>query len=511
MNAMLNFMSIFMLSVSSVKNCNYNISGDISDCLYKIPINYVPDFYNSNIVVKFSHKNTEILNNIFNKIEDNSEIIIGQNEFDRYPVRGGIVVDNTKNLLINIKGILDFGACDFSKNVYYSNSNCALKKINYPGFSIFPSKSKVKSMIYVSNFYNLTITSTNKKGKIIGGGDQWYGFLTGAYLGDSMDTKPILLNGRDGTNYLFTMNNLGFYQPPYWTIYLKVDNVHIHNIKVVAHSYEYNKIYENFFNDKKVTNKLLSAIKAFNTDGIDISGNNVYIHDCTIHVGDDCIAVKNGENWLVENIVASGLGMSIGSVGTGVNIVFRNIEMTNTIRGVFVKTNTENVIFENFIIKKALIFPIWIGPAYQGFNNDCPLSWPFVSTKVTSIISYIFFTDLNQISNLCMPSFESYGDIMLRNITVHESVTTPIVIIANNNYKINIEGLIIHKSQDKDFPFSNNGKCYLSNTTESDLSFCNLNSSLNCLETGNKDAIQPCCELYYPYKGGHWGYCDKFK
>jgi len=511
MNGMLNFMSLFAISISAINRCSYNITGDISKCLYKIPINYVPDFYNEHLVSKFSYENTRILNNLFDNIADNSEIIIGENEFDRYPLRAGLIIDNTKNLLINIKGILDFGGCEFSNYNYYNNSNCALKKINYPGFSIFPSNSNVKSMIYISNYYNLTITSTNKKGKVVGGGDQWYGFINGAYLGDSMDTKPILLNGRGGNNYMFTMNNIGFYQPAYWTIYLKADNVHIHNVKIIAHSNEYNKLYQEFFKSKNITNKLLSAIKAFNTDGIDINGDDVYIHDCEIHVGDDCIAVKNGNNWLVENIIASGLGMSIGSVGIGSNIVFRNIVMTDTIRGIFVKTNTKNVAFENFIIKKSLIFPIWIGPAYQGFNNDCPLSWPFISTKITSIISYLFYTDLNQINNLCMPDFDSYGDISLTNITIYDSVTTPLVIIANNNYKININNLIVLKSQNKYFPFSNYNKCYLVNTSKTNIDFCKDNSSIGCLRIGNKDAIQPCCELYYPYKGGYWGYCDKFK
>jgi hypothetical protein len=505
---MLNFISTFIIATNSITNCSYNITGDISDCLYKIPINYYPDFYQDKTVIDYSFKNKEILNNIFDNIKPNSQITIGKSEFDRYPVRGGIVINNAKNLVLDINGILDFGGCAFNNNIYYNNSNCALKKRNYPGYSIFPKYSNVESMITVSNYYNLTITSSNKKGKFVGGGDQWYGIMNGIYLGDSMDTKPIFLNGRYGTNYMFNMEYVSFYQPPYWTIYMAVDNVHIHDIQIIAHHEEYNKLYEDFFQRKEINKKILGAITAFNTDGIDIHGNDVHIHDCKIHVGDDCIAVKHGNNWLVENIVASGMGMAVGSVGIAENIVFKNILLTNTIRAIFVKTDTKNVIFENFIVKKALIFPIWIGPAYQGFDDNCPLSWPFVSTKFSSILSYLLYTDLYKIKNLCLPETNSYGDIVIQNITIYETVTTPIVIIANNNFDIVIDNLNILKTANRNFPFSKYNKCYLSNETSNNLDFCNTNNSFDCLKVGNRDAIQPCCDQYYPYKGGYWGYCD---
>ena len=33
-------------------------------------------------------------------------------------------------------------------------------------------------------------------------------------------------------------------------------------------------------------------LTAFNTDGFDVSGRNVWIHDCVVWAQDDCIAVK---------------------------------------------------------------------------------------------------------------------------------------------------------------------------------------------------------------------------
>lgn len=42
----------------------------------------------------------------------------------------------------------------------------------------------------------------------------------------------------------------------------------------------------------------LAELGAFNTDGFDVAGKNVWIHDCTIWNDDDCVCVKelNGGN-----------------------------------------------------------------------------------------------------------------------------------------------------------------------------------------------------------------------
>ena len=72
---------------------------------------------------------------------------------------------------------------------------------------------------------------------------------------------------------------------------------------------------------------------AFNTDGYDVSGRNVWIHDCNVWDQDDCIAVKGtSENMLFERINASGIGLTIGSIGNSVvnNITFRDSYMYHT-------------------------------------------------------------------------------------------------------------------------------------------------------------------------------------
>lgn len=129
----------------------------------------------------------------------------------------------------------------------------------------------------------------------------------------------------------------------------------------------------------------LLDLSAFNTDGIDVSGNNVYIHDVDIWNQDDCIAVKDSflaesTNMLFERITASGLGLTVGSIGGTVvrNITFRDSFLYKTYKGIYMKFRhdmdrdtpglVENVLFENITMYEPEQWGIWIGPAQQSIK-----------------------------------------------------------------------------------------------------------------------------------------------
>ena len=124
---------------------------------------------------------------------------------------------------------------------------------------------------------------------------------------------------------------------------------------------------------------------AFNTDGFDISGRDVHIHDCYIWNQDDCIAVKGldgrginskcSENMLFERLTASGLGLTIGSISASPdhtcvrNITFRDNIMPNTYKGIYLKSRPSvgtaeisNVLYQNITIIEPEQWGIWIGP-----------------------------------------------------------------------------------------------------------------------------------------------------
>jgi len=81
------------------------------------------------------------------------------------------------------------------------------------------------------------------------------------------------------------------------------------------------------------------------------------------------------ENMLFERIYASGLGLSIGSIGptpehTCVrNITFRNCTMENTFKGLYIKSKPGNgtaeisdILYEDIVINNPSQWAIWIGP-----------------------------------------------------------------------------------------------------------------------------------------------------
>lgn len=88
-------------------------------------------------------------------------------------------------------------------------------------------------------------------------------------------------------------------------------------------------------------------LTAFNTDGFDISGRNIHIHDCSVWNQDDTFCVKaqheTTENVLIERVRASGVGLSIGSISTFAvrNVTFRDVTMHHTYKGIYMKFRSQ--------------------------------------------------------------------------------------------------------------------------------------------------------------------------
>jgi polygalacturonase len=82
------------------------------------------------------------------------------------------------------------------------------------------------------------------------------------------------------------------------------------------------------------------------------------------------------ENMLFERIEASGLGLTIGSIGPSShhscvrNIMFRDCTMKNTFKGLYLKSRPgshgtgeiTNILYENITITCAEQWAFWVGP-----------------------------------------------------------------------------------------------------------------------------------------------------
>jgi polygalacturonase len=202
-----------------------------------------------------------------------------------------------------------------------------------------------------SDIEYVTFTSSHQ-GMIDGNGLNWWGYIE--YL-EIAENRPRLLHVTNAGHLL--IENLFFKNSPYWTTYFDdVEELEIRHCVIDARI-------------DNATNHNIVDISAFNTDGFDVAGKNIWIHDCTIWNDDDCIAVKDqsssstrskcSENMLFENINASGVGLTIGSIGASCvrNITFRNSIMPNTFKGLYLKSRPHtgtseisNILYENITI-----------------------------------------------------------------------------------------------------------------------------------------------------------------
>jgi len=113
-----------------------------------------------------------------------------------------------------------------------------------------------------------------------------------------------------------------------------------------------------------------------NTDGFDVSANDVTITGCTVNNQDDCLAINKGTSITFSNNVCEGIGhgISIGSITSGVTVSGVTISgntVTGTVNGLRIKTDAtatgsvvENVVYENNVVSGITEFGVLIDQSY---------------------------------------------------------------------------------------------------------------------------------------------------
>lgn len=133
---------------------------------------------------------------------------------------------------------------------------------------------------------------------------------------------------------------------------------------------------------------------------------------------------------VIEHVNASGVGLTIGSVGHGrtvSNVTFRNAYMHRTQKGIYMKFLSSGVVrdvlYENIVMDEPEKFAIWIGPAQQcdGCHatelcsaRPCSICWPMAPG-----------------THCFAPKDGQYTNITLRNITINNPKQSAGVLIAN--------------------------------------------------------------------------------
>ncbi|KIK61105.1 glycoside hydrolase family 28 protein [Collybiopsis luxurians FD-317 M1] len=113
-----------------------------------------------------------------------------------------------------------------------------------------------------------------------------------------------------------------------------------------------------------------------NTDGFDVSADDVTITGCTVNNQDDCLAINKGTSITFSNNVCEGIGhgISIGSITSDVTVSGVTISgntVTGTVNGLRIKTDAtatgsivENVVYENNKVSGITEFGVIIDQSY---------------------------------------------------------------------------------------------------------------------------------------------------
>ena len=370
-----------------------------------------------------AYNNTNILNQALNSLIPGDTLIISNKTFW---LSGGITVSGLQNNTILLDGTLRFLS----------------GRKGWPTKPCNANKTCVQKAILISDVTGLTLSSSFGYGTVDGNGASWWGYVN--YLLHGED-RPKLFTIQNGTNIL--VEYWHFRQSAYHTF---------HADDVAGLEIRYSSI-DNRVNQEDTHS--IENLAALNTDGFDLQGKNMYIHDCAVWNQDDCFTIvpidKNGinvictENILIENVKASGLGLTVGSIEPTPNhacirnVTFRNAYMHHTYKGIYIKSGNRahpnpkgysaeitNILYDNITMDEPEQVPIWIGPAQElDSANACSLLWPADPfSKCPAPLATVKWTNITLRNiNIINPK-ESPG-------LIYGNATSPMVNVTFNNVK----------------------------------------------------------------------------
>ena len=259
--------------------------------------------------VATASKNTALLNSALSKLGSGDALVVSNKTFY---VAGGIRATELHGVTLQLEGTLKF----LPGRKGWPTEDCSAG-----GNPLQPKKNGtcVQESIFIANATDLTLTSSGT-GTLYGSGESWWGYiqcelnrgrsrlvfstpnshrpflhLTG---GSPLPTSPPrnlatsphhpdLIHGEDRPRLFSLVNatnvkveNWHFLQSPYWT-FTAFDVAGLE----ISHCAIDNRI-------TKDDSHGIWNLDAFNTDGFDVAGRDIHIHDCTVWNQDDCFTIQ---------------------------------------------------------------------------------------------------------------------------------------------------------------------------------------------------------------------------
>mmetsp|Transcript_2305 Transcript_2305/g.3533 ORF Transcript_2305/g.3533 Transcript_2305/m.3533 type:complete len:584 (+) Transcript_2305:61-1812(+) len=450
---------------------------------------------NDDDLIEQAVENTNAYNLALKAAYPGDRILLLENE--SYTFIGGIQGINLRNIVLDFAGYTRFiyDLDNWPTRSYTGGSQDKKETEFVPAIDILDCSgiiitcsSKNKPIVSVDWEKNeIYIEPESGSGGMIDGhGKKWW---DSAILGDiEVESRPRLIDVRGSMN--ITVEYVTLVNSPYWTLTLEAIGGEVHHVNVmVDRNYQRqlinNTMVDYFWKERESLNRRgdgdyvqearqlrkgkpslnfhfpdilpdwVLQPQNLNTDGIDPIGQDIYIHDCIVLNDDDSVAVKpprNGRhgsvmngtipykctsNITIENMVLTGFGASVGSVGAMDshpcvdNVRFKNIKMPGTGKGIYIKSNKSNcngnvsssitnIVYDDVYIKQPVWWPIWIGPQQQhephnALGGDCALDYPIGSITCPT------------------QGCSTFENITLRNIVIEDPLLSPGVILGNSS------------------------------------------------------------------------------
>ena len=348
-------------------------------------------------------ENTKAYNLALKAAYPGDRILLLENE--SYTFMGGIQGNNLRNIVLDFAGYTRFiyDLDNWPMRTYTGGSKDTMETEYVPAIDILDCSgiiitcsAKNKPIVSVDWEKNeIYIDPESGSGGMIDGhGKKWW---DSAIVGDIVvESRPRLVDVRGSMN--ITVEYVTLVNSPYWTLTLEAIGAEVQYVNVlVDRNYQRqlinNTMVDYFWKERESLNRRddgdyvqesrqlrkgkpslnfhfpdilpdwVLQPQNLNTDGIDPIGQDIYIHDCIVLNDDDSVAVKpprNGRhgsvmngtipykctsNITIENMVLTGFGASVGSVGANGshpcvdNVRFKNIKMPGTGKGIYIKSN----------------------------------------------------------------------------------------------------------------------------------------------------------------------------
>ncbi|KAG7347940.1 glycosyl hydrolase family 28 protein [Nitzschia inconspicua] len=461
----------------------------------------------------------------------------------QFTLFGGVVANDKHHFALDVAGSLHFihdrtiWPKHITPSTYFNRTyEPGLSFVNCTKFTLTCS-SKTPAKVEVDrkrNLVRLVDSSTHRGGIINGNGKGWWDDVIAGRIHEHEYTRPRLIHIIEAEDVM--VEKLTLLNSPYWTLTVEAVRAEVRHVNVIVDRELQAHLYAKYEDDSAITSPFLSVRNStrtapfefpipiddlpdwigrkmrqpqdLNTDGVDPIGQDIWIHDCIIQNADDSIAVKPSKrgrlytrlpdctnNVTMSNLVLTGFGASIGSVGPirnhhcVDNITFRNITMPGTGKGIYIKSNgascvnqssqITNILYEHVDIIEPFWWAIWIGPQQQHQPGDtlgynCPIFWPLPGSEVCPTQGCTLFENITlRHINIFHPLI-SPGVIWGNSTNPMKNITIENLNVDENKYKIWHGKWPFHS---KRYPFHGRIKCKYASGTYKD-----SNRSPSCLD-----------------------------